>query len=109
MRPDGDARRVLRAPVDGRIVSNARIGQHFEPGEIIASIGAEGIAAPFAGTLRGLLRPGQEARQGMKIGDIDARDDPTLCSLVSDKSLAVGGGVLEAMLSHSEVRSRLWA
>jgi xanthine dehydrogenase accessory factor len=31
----------------------------------------------------------------MKIGDVDPRDDPTLCSVVSDKVLAVGGGVLE--------------
>jgi hypothetical protein len=29
--------------------------------------------------------------------------------LVSDKSLAVGGGVLEALLTRSAVRSKLWA
>ena len=44
----------------------------------------------------------------MKVGDIDARDDPALCALVSDKSLAVGGGVLEALLTRPEVRARLW-
>jgi xanthine dehydrogenase accessory factor len=107
--PDGDPTRILRSPADGRLVSSARIGQHFEARELIASIGGETIAAPFSGTLRGLLRPGLDARRGMKIGDIDARDDPMLCTLVSDKSLAVGGGVLEAILARPEVRSKLWA
>jgi len=32
--------------------------------------------------------------------DIDSRDDPSLCRLVSDKALAVGGGVLEAILQY---------
>jgi xanthine dehydrogenase accessory factor len=45
----------------------------------------------------------------MKIGDLDPRDDPRLCTLVSDKSLAVAGGVLEAILSRRELRSRLWS
>jgi xanthine dehydrogenase accessory factor len=36
----------------------------------------------------------------MKIGDMDPRLDPELCRLVSDKSLAVAGGVLEAVMSH---------
>jgi xanthine dehydrogenase accessory factor len=36
----------------------------------------------------------------MKIGDVDPRRDPNLCYLVSDKALAVGGGVLEAILSR---------
>jgi len=34
----------------------------------------------------------------MKIGDVDRRNDPAICALVSDKALAVGGAVLEAVL-----------
>jgi xanthine dehydrogenase accessory factor len=109
MRPDGDARRVLRAPAAGTFESTAWIGMHVEPGEVIGWIASQEITAPFAGTLRGLLRPGLQARKNMKIGDIDARDDPALCALVSDKSLAVGGGVLEALLVRPEVRAKLWA
>lgn len=108
MVPEGDGRRLLRAPADGMVQSDARIGQHFEPGETIAVVGGEKITAPFTGVLRGLLRPGTPAIAGMKIGDLDARDDPRLCELVSDKSLAVGGGVLEALLRRPEVRSKLW-
>ena len=108
-RPDGDQRRVLRAPADGAFISEARIGTHFELGEPIAAVGEETIAAPFAGVLRGLLRPGLRVSKGMKVGDLDPRDDPTLCSLVSDKALAVGGAVLEALLTRPEVRAKLWA
>lgn len=106
--PDGDARRVLRAPADGAFESAAQIGQHFEAGEEIASVGSEKIAAPFPGVLRGLLRPGLTVPKGMKVGDIDPRDDPSLTKLVSDKALAIGGGVLEALLTRPEVRSKLW-
>ena len=40
-------------------------------------------------------------------GDIDPRDDPRLCQMVSDKALSIGGGVLEAILSRPEVRVAL--
>jgi xanthine dehydrogenase accessory factor len=107
--PEGDTRRVLRAPATGLLESHSRIGEHIDAGQIIAAIAGWEISAPFAGVLRGLLRPGTTAVTGMKIGDLDPRDDPRLCQLVSDKSLAVGGGVLEALLTRPEVRSRLWA
>jgi xanthine dehydrogenase accessory factor len=106
--PEGDARRVLRAPRRGIFQSDARIGDHFEEGQQIATVGDQPIVAPFAGILRGLLRPGIAAAEGMKVGDLDSRDDPRLCELVSDKSLAVGGGVLEAALALPQVRARLW-
>ncbi len=106
--PEGDPRRVLRAPVQGSFESAAHIGQHFESGEEIAAVDDAKITAPFAGVLRGLLRPGLAVNKGVKVGDIDVRDDPTLINLVSDKALAVGGGVLEALLTRPEVRSKLW-
>jgi xanthine dehydrogenase accessory factor len=34
----------------------------------------------------------------MKIGDIDPRDDSTYIYTISDKSLAIGGAVLTAVL-----------
>jgi xanthine dehydrogenase accessory factor len=107
-KPEGDSRRVLRAPLDGVFNSEAKIGESYEPGQVIASINGEVITAPFTGVLRGLLHPGLDAKKGMKVGDIDPRNDPRLCQLVSDKSLAVGGGVLEALLTRPEVRIKLW-
>jgi len=44
----------------------------------------------------------------MKIGDIDPRDDEELCRIISDKALAVGGGVLEAILTREEVRQMFY-
>jgi xanthine dehydrogenase accessory factor len=59
--------------------------------------------------LRGLLHPGLEVRAGFKIGDIDPRVETKFSRLVSDKALAVGGGVLEAILTRPDLRSILWA
>jgi xanthine dehydrogenase accessory factor len=101
--PEGDIRRVLRAPQDGTTISHVNIGDHLEEGELIAEIHADEekkskITSPFKGVLRGLIRPGIQVTEGTKMGDVDPRDDPSACFLVSDKALAVGGGVLEAVL-----------
>jgi len=101
--PDGDPRRVLRAPSDGILLVHKQIGEHFEEGEVIAEIvdreTRTQVHSPFVGVLRGLLRNGMVVTRGLKIGDVDPRDDPSLCKLVSDKALAVGGGVLEAVIT----------
>lgn len=101
--PDGDPRRVLRAPHDGTLIAHAKIGGHVEEGKVIAEIvhtyTRTQVHSPFRGVLRGLLRDGMEVTRRLKVGDVDARDDPSLCRLVSDKALAVGGGVLEAILT----------
>jgi xanthine dehydrogenase accessory factor len=43
----------------------------------------------------------------MKIGDLDPRNNPELARLISEKSLAIGGGVLEALLSDQPLRKLL--
>jgi len=107
--PDGDPRRVLRAPADGVLKSLKQIGEHVEGGETIAVISEQyPVISPFKGVLRGLLRDGLYATKGLKIGDIDPRDDPAACFLVSDKALAIAGGVLEALLSRKEIRQKLF-
>lgn len=102
--PEGDPQRVLRAPHDGTLTTFANIGDRLKEGQLIAEIQSQianrksEIISPFEGTLRGLIHPSVEVTKGMKIGDVDPRDDPALYSLVSDKALSVGGGVLEAIL-----------
>ena len=44
--PDGDPRRVLRAPVDGHLVGYAQIGEHVEEGQEIAVILPHVILSP---------------------------------------------------------------
>ncbi len=100
--------RALYSPADGKIMASKAIADQVQEGEVIAEVGGQAIKAPFAGVLRGLIHPDVEVRQGMKIGDLDPRNDPQLCNHVSDKALAIGGGVLEAILSKTELRPHLW-
>jgi xanthine dehydrogenase accessory factor len=102
------AERVLRAPADGVMEAYAEIGDHLESGQIIAQVAGESVKAAFKGVLRGMIHPGLRVSKGLKIGDLDPRDNPQLCVQVSDKSLAVGGGALEAILSRHDLRSHLW-
>lgn len=107
--PEGDPRRVLRAPGDGVLRGVKRIGEHVEAGDVVAVIGDRySVISPFAGVLRGLVHDGLAVKQGMKVGDVDPRDNPAYCYLVSDKSLAIGGGALEAVLSKREIREKLF-
>jgi xanthine dehydrogenase accessory factor len=113
--PEGDPQRVLRAASDGIFVGHKKIGEHCEAGELIAEIESEidnqstRIIASLSGVLRGLIRNGIRVTKGLKVGDIDPRDDRSACYLVSDKALSIGGGVLEALLSREEIRAKLWS
>ncbi len=102
-----DRDRVLRAPTAGVLEALVPLGAVVQAGEEIARIGGVPLRAPFAGALRGLLHDGLEVVQGEKVGDLDPRGVPAYCREISDKSLAVGGGVLEALLSQPEIRRRL--
>ncbi len=108
-KPDGNPLRVLRAPADGTLTARVEIGQHVEVGDAVAEVAGEIVKSPLKGVVRGLIHPGMSVTQNMKIGDVDPRDDPRYCQMVSDKALAIGGGVLEALLTRPEVRSKLWA
>lgn len=102
------AARVLRSPCAGEFKTLAQIGDSVQSGQPVAVVGDQLVLAPFDGILRGLLQPGLNVWRGLKIGDLDPRGDPTACWQVSDKALAVGGGVVEACLLHPEVRDQLF-
>ncbi|MBM3791969.1 MAG: EF2563 family selenium-dependent molybdenum hydroxylase system protein [Acidobacteria bacterium] len=104
--PDGDPQRVLRAPADGILETCVQIGDHVEAGQVVALVDGQPIASPLRGVVRGLLRSRLDATRGLKIGDIDTRDVREHCFLVSDKALAVAGGVVEAIFSRPDLRSR---
>ena len=105
--------RVLRAPVAGHVQPRYQIGDSVPAGAIIATItdSGEGVAevvAPFAGVLRGLIHPAVRVPPGMKIGDLDPRAERDYCFTVSEKALAIGGGVLEAILHWASRRPPLF-
>lgn len=96
--------RVLRAPEAGFVEPLAQIGDLIASGQPIARVGASTITAGFDGVLRGLIHERVSVMRGMKIGDLDPRAEREMCFTISDKSLAVGGGVLEAVLAARQVR-----
>lgn len=101
------ARRVLRAPCAGGLRPLHAIGDRLEAGEVVATVDGEEVRAPFAGVLRGLIHESVPLEAGMKIGDVDPRAVREHCFTISDKSLAVAGGVLEAILSAPQLRPLL--
>lgn len=99
--------RVLRAPQDGVFSAFVEIGEFVHEGQCLGIVKDHAINAPFDGVVRGLIWNGLPVVAGQKIGDVDPRGDPRYCWMISDKSLAVGGGVLEAVLTLPEFRARL--
>ena len=81
-------------------IRDREIGDRVREGEIIGDVAGQVIAAPFAGVVRGLIAPGTAVPQGIKIGDVDPRGDVAACFTISDKALAIGGGVVEAVLTY---------
>jgi len=98
--------RVLRSPADGVLNSEREICDGLESGDLIGEVNGQEVRAPFDGILRGLLHSGLFVTKGYKIGDLDPRNDPEYCMYVSDKALAIAGGVLESILSRDSVQQK---
>ena len=101
------AERLLRSPADGIFEAVKAIGHAVKKGEAAAFVrsGPCGekipVKAEIDGMLRGILPDGTPVKKGMKAGDVDPRCEVSHCFTVSDKALAIGGGVLEALLRFS--------
>ena len=94
------AERVIRAPQAGRIDWLSEISDWVEEGTVLGEVVADTatpVHAPFTGMVRGLIAPDSQVSAGLKVADIDPRYDPEACAQISDKALAVGGGVVEAL------------
>jgi len=92
------AERVLRAPAAGVVRWRAAIGDIVADGALLGTVDGTPVCAAFAGLVRGLVADGTPVAKGLKIGDVDPRQD-TEWREISDKGLAVAGGVLEAVLT----------
>lgn len=93
------AERVLRAPADGVASWERGIGDRVAAGEVLGRVGDAPVTATIDGTIRGLVADGTALVAGTKVGDVDPRGDEVAVDRVSDKALAVGGGVLEAVMA----------
>jgi xanthine dehydrogenase accessory factor len=92
------AERLLRSPSAGIFRALVSIGDTVQAGDTVAEAGGLPVQAGIDGIVRGILPSGIEVFKGMKAGDIDPRCKREHCFTVSDKALAVAGGVLEAIL-----------
>ena len=90
--------RVLRAPADGVFHQLLEIGAQVRAGDIAVEVEGVPMLCHIDGILRGILADGTPVFKGMKAGDVDPRGERKYCDTVSDKALAVGGGVLQAIL-----------
>jgi xanthine dehydrogenase accessory factor len=101
--------RLLRSPAEGIFEGRAKIGDLVKKGDTVAVVKGvpnrpdfqPEIRAEIDGVLRGLLPSGFPVSKGMKAGDIDPRCEVSHCFTVSDKALAIAGGVLEAILAFT--------
>lgn len=100
-----DKERIIRATADGAFSGAVSIGTVVELGDVVGYADKNPIYAKVGGVVRGLLQDGVIVERGMKSGDIDPRGVVENCFTISDKATAIGGGVLEAILSLRKKRS----
>jgi len=93
-------RRLLRSPSDGEFLSSRSIGDIVVEGDEVASVAGQPVVAAVGGIVRGLIADGLTVRKGEKVGDVDPRGSEIDPGAISDKARAVGGAVLEALLSR---------
>ena len=79
---------------------------HKRSRRVIGYVDEEPVRAKITGTLRGILKTGLIVSDHFKLADVDARCEESHCYSISDKSLAVGGGVLEAVTAWDYERNK---
>jgi xanthine dehydrogenase accessory factor len=90
--------RVIWSPADGKFKSEYKIGDAVKKDEVIAEVSGVPVKSKLDGVIRGLLRNNINIKKGVKVADVDPRGDASYCRFVSEKSRAIGGAVLEAIL-----------
>jgi xanthine dehydrogenase accessory factor len=118
-----DALRAIRTPVAGVFYGQRKIGERVKAGEVLGRIITVDVSltdsaawrlastdrdasqplgivikTKIDGVLRGILHDGLKVPAHTKIADVDPRGETEYCFTVSDKSWAVGGAALEAVL-----------
>ena len=94
-------RRLIKAPRAGIFHPEKNIGDIVKEGERVANVDGEPVFSQINGKIRGLLQDGVPVTKGLKAGDVDPRGPSADHLTVSEKALAIGGGVLEAILSYA--------
>ena len=78
-----------------------RYSASLEKDQILARVDDVPVYASLTGVLRGIIRDGYEVPKGMKIADIDPRQEQKKnCDTISDKARCIAGSVVEILLSE---------
>ena len=101
--------RVIHSPADGILRCVKKITDLVKKDEVIAYIetpeGDVPVHATLDGLLRGLLRSGAKVKKGLKMADIDPREEEyNNCFTISDKARCIAGGVVEAIMMGQGAR-----
>lgn len=91
--------RLLRSPGEGCVIPVKSIGDSVMPGDTVAHVEGLPVCSQIEGIVRGLIHPSVKVKKGLKIGDIDPRGEREHCFSITDKALAIAGGVLEVIMS----------
>jgi xanthine dehydrogenase accessory factor len=92
--------RVFRAPRSGTFKTDKKIGDFIDTDDIVGWVEDEPVKSEIKGVIRGMIRDGIEVGEGLKLGDVDPRGVKKSCYTVSDKAMAIAGGVLEGILRN---------
>lgn len=95
--------RVIHAPADGKMRHVKQVGDKVTVGEVIAYVGNTPVYASLTGLLRGLIREGFDVKKGLKIIDIDPREEELdNCYRISDKAKRIAASVYEIIREWEE-------
>lgn len=93
--------RLIKASADGVFHPERKIGDVVKRGERVGNVDGVTVLSMTDGLIRGMLQDGVPVTKGLKCGDIDPRGRTIDYMTVSDKATAIGGGVLEAIMSYA--------
>ena len=91
--------RIVRAPTFGVLGWKVAIGDLVATGDVLGDINGVPVRSRVGGVVRGQLPAGYEVEWNWKIAEIDPHADTNACFEISYEALAVGGGVVEAVLT----------
>ncbi len=94
----GKIERVVWSPEDGIFTTKKELGEWVSKDSPLGEVSYHKIFSPIDGLIRGLIRNNTPVKKGTKLVDIDPRNEKAYLYRVSDKGLAVAGGVIEVLL-----------
>jgi xanthine dehydrogenase accessory factor len=89
---------VFWAPRAGMFRLAKDIGSGVKKGDVLGDVGGAPVVAGADGIVRGIIRDGTQVKKDEKLGDIDPSMDRAHLDAISEKSRAIAGGVLEAVM-----------